>query len=115
MHNFVSKPLTKSSPLSLEINEEQQPINGTEAHAATERPQSDEYETSSAPMTTPMPSTFAGKMQQCQLRDLEQVAFRYNGRELLLPMLIFYKQLSLHMHAHMDIQSGRGTVILEEL
>ena len=62
MHNFVRKPLTKSSPLSLEINEEQQPINGTEAHAATERPQSDEYETSSVPMTTPMPSTFAGKM-----------------------------------------------------
>ena len=64
MHNVVSKSLTKSSPLSLEINEEQQPINGTQAYAATERPQSDEYETPSAPIATPMPSTFAGKIQQ---------------------------------------------------
>ena len=64
MHNFVSKPLTKSSSLSLEINEEQQPINGTQAYAATESAQSDEYETSSVPMATPMPSTFAGKMQR---------------------------------------------------
>ena len=43
------------------------------------------------------------------------MAFRYHKRELLLPMLIFYKQLSLHMRAHIDIQSGRETVILEEL
>lgn len=60
---FTGKLLTKSS-LSLEAvptSEEQLPVNGTESHAATEKPLSDEY-APSAPMTTPMPSTFAGKV-----------------------------------------------------
>ena len=63
------KTFTKSSLLSLENRETvetpstegQLATSGTKDHEATERPLSDEYEPS-APMATPMPSTFAGKI-----------------------------------------------------
>lgn len=65
----TEKSFPKSSSLSGETRETmetpptegQQATSGTQGHAATGRPLSDEYEPA-APMATPMPSTFAGKI-----------------------------------------------------
>ena len=50
-------------PLSLETMASKEPISKTETTAGSEIPLSDEYE-ASVPLSTPMPSTLAGKLHK---------------------------------------------------
>ena len=59
----------KSFSLTLEATSSEEQQSNSEAEGASERPVSDEHEPS-APMATPMPSTFAGKLQQVQGKSL---------------------------------------------